>query len=100
MEMIFPYSFAFFFFLPLWPCRVACGILVPCPGIEPGSLAVKVQSPNHWTTREVPPLEFQSHFLKVSWYNSLIFPENTHVIAGVPKNFIQVSKFYILLPNR
>ena len=38
-----------FFFL----YHVACGILVPQPGIEPRPLAVKEQSPNHWTTREV-----------------------------------------------
>ena len=25
------------------------------PGIEPRPLAVKVQSPNHWAAREVPP---------------------------------------------
>ena len=29
----------------------ACRILVPQPGIEPTPLAVRVQSPNHWTTR-------------------------------------------------
>ena len=33
---------------------VACGILVPRPGIEPVLPAVEAQSPNHWTTREVP----------------------------------------------
>ena len=32
---------------------MACRILVPPPGIEPGPLAVKAQSPNHWTTREI-----------------------------------------------
>ena len=37
-----------------WPCSVACGILVPRPGIEPGPSAVKAQSPNHWTAREFP----------------------------------------------
>ena len=42
----------FFFFF--WPRHVACGILVPQPGIEPGPSALKVQSPNHWTTREFP----------------------------------------------
>ena len=40
---------SFFFF---WPHRVACGILVPQPGIEPGPSAVKARSPNHWTARE------------------------------------------------
>ena len=37
-----------------WPCRTACGILVPRPGIEPVPPAVETQSLNHWTTREVP----------------------------------------------
>ena len=40
----------------------ACGLLVvacmwdlaPRPGIEPGPPALGVQSPTHWTTREVP----------------------------------------------
>ena len=33
--------------------RRLVGILVPWPGIEPGPLAVKTQSPNHWTTSSV-----------------------------------------------
>ena len=32
---------------------VACGILVPWPGIKPVPPAVEAQSPNHWITREV-----------------------------------------------
>ena len=32
---------------------LACGILVPRPGIEPGPPAVEVWRPNHWTSREV-----------------------------------------------
>ena len=32
----------------------ASGILVPQPGIEPKPPAVNVQSPNRWTTRDVP----------------------------------------------
>ena len=42
----------FFFFS--WPCRVACGIIVPRPGIEPVPPAVEARSLNHWTTGEVP----------------------------------------------
>ena len=34
--------------------HVAGGILVPRPGIKPMSPALEAQSPNHWTTREVP----------------------------------------------
>ena len=39
-----------------WPCRAACGILVPWPGMEPVPPAVEARSPNHWTIREVPEL--------------------------------------------
>ena len=46
------WTYLLFFFLILWLCHVACGILVPWPGIEPRPSAVKAQSPNHWTTRE------------------------------------------------
>ena len=34
-------------------CPMACGILVPRPGIELTSRIAR-QIPNHWTTREVP----------------------------------------------
>ena len=44
-------SFPFFFFF--WLHQAACGTFVPQPGIEPGPQQWK-QSPNHWTTREVP----------------------------------------------
>ena len=49
--------FFFFFFLSFFLVgahHVACGILVPWPGMETGSSAVKAQSPNHWTSREFP----------------------------------------------
>ena len=42
-----------FFFFSAAPHR----ILVPRPGIEPLPLAVKVQSPNRWTTREFLALD-------------------------------------------
>ena len=32
----------------------ACGISVPQPGVEPMSPPLGAQSPNHWTTGEVP----------------------------------------------
>ena len=31
-----------------WLCLKVCRILVPWPGIGPGSLVVKTQYPNHW----------------------------------------------------
>ena len=44
------FLFCFFF----WPCHLACRIFVPHPGMVPGPLAAKVQSPHHCTTREFP----------------------------------------------
>ena len=38
----------------IWCCPVACGILVPQPGMEPIPLAMEAWSPNHLTTREFP----------------------------------------------
>ena len=35
---------------------MACGILVPLPGMKPGPLAMEAWSPNHWTIREFPTL--------------------------------------------
>ena len=50
-----PFSiYCIFCFFVLFFDHVACGILVPQPGIEPMLPAMKVQSLNHWTTREVP----------------------------------------------
>ena len=33
--------------------RMACGILVPWPGIDPAHSAVEAWSLNHWTAREL-----------------------------------------------
>ena len=38
----------------VWPCPMACGIIVPPPGIKPGALEMEVWNPTHWTTREYP----------------------------------------------
>ena len=48
----------FFFFF--WMCYAAFRILVPWPGIKPLPPALRAQSLNHWTAREVSHgLEFQ-----------------------------------------
>ena len=36
---------------------MACGILVPWPGIKPVPPAMEAQSLNHWTDREVPLMQ-------------------------------------------
>ena len=43
----------------------ACRMLVPLTGVEPGPLAVKVWSPNHWTTREFPVFLLESQLMLV-----------------------------------
>ena len=47
-------STVYFLFIYFWLRCVACGILVPQPGMEPGPPAVEARSPNHWTAREFP----------------------------------------------
>ena len=42
------------FCLFFWLYRVACGVLVPQPGIEPRPLAVKAWSSTYWTTSGFP----------------------------------------------
>ena len=44
-----------FFFLLL---SMACGILIPPPGMEPGPPAFGTQSLNHWTSREVQRITY------------------------------------------
>lgn len=44
----------FFNFLIFCSIHVAFGILVPQQRIEPRPLAVRVQNPNHWPSREFP----------------------------------------------
>ena len=46
--------FCFVCFGFFWLCHMACGILVPRPGIKPMPPAVEAWSPNHWTAREFP----------------------------------------------
>ena len=47
------YKLKIFYLLFFWP-HMACGILVPRPGIKSGPSAVKAPSPDHWTIKEFP----------------------------------------------
>ena len=55
--------------------------LVPWPGIEPMSPAVKAQSLNHWTTREVPKAYALNH------YNILKNTKNPKIESMMPALF-------------
>ena len=50
----------FIYLFIFWSHCEACGILVLWPGIEPRPPALEAQSPNHWTTWEVPHLILKS----------------------------------------
>ena len=49
--------------------HLACGILVPRPGIKPVSPVLEVRNCNHWTAREVPPsyLDWLNVAMKIFW---------------------------------
>ena len=49
------YVYIYFLFFIFFD-RVACGILVPGPGIEPMPPAVEAWNLNHWTAKEVPEM--------------------------------------------
>ena len=54
---------------------IACGILVPQPGIEPEPLALEVPSLNPWTARKVPMAGFLTSdflILKVVFNHGII----------------------------
>ena len=52
-------SILFYLFI-FWLHHVACGILVPQPGMEPVPPVVGGWSFNHWIFREVPHQHFKS----------------------------------------
>ena len=62
-----------FFKKIFWPHHMACGILVPWSGIDPGALAAKVLSPNHWAARNSLTCEFGGWYCPVwraHWWQS------------------------------
>ena len=61
-----------FWFCTFGPCRMACRILVPYPGIHPGPPAVEARSPNQWTAREVPRVYFFFLTLQDFFYVAII----------------------------
>ena len=93
--------FFFFFF-----SHKACRILVPQPGVETRPLAMRVQSPNHWTTRKfprhhswlAPPLE--SHLLDEA-FPATLFKFNIPLTPTFHRSFPWwlFSAEYVSLPN-
>ena len=81
----FLYKYLFLFIWLLWVFSCAMWDLVPCAGIEPRPSALGVQSPSHWTTREVLLVGFLIFEIPaIHWYQEgdigiLVFlSESTH----------------------
>ena len=68
---------------------MACGILVPQPGIEPAPSAVKAQSPHHWTARDFPPSSFFTAFYPLHIFSTMPFiylnASNVVILSSRPK---------------
>ena len=55
--------FIMIFFLNFWLHPIACGTLVPQPGIEPALPALEVQRLHHWIPGEVTLMVWNDNFL-------------------------------------
>lgn len=64
------------------PCSTVCGILVPRLGIEPGLLAVKPRSPNHWTAWEFPVFLSSVEFFKEELNTLVPFSHSIEILFG------------------
>ena len=79
-----PVHSGFFF----WPCRAACGILVPQPGIKPAPPAVEAGSLNHWTAREVPQWIFNNNNLSPCYGLNVHVPPDSYAEALTPSGMV------------
>ena len=96
-----------------WPYYAACRILVPQPGIKPVPLAVEVQSPNYWITREDPFRSVQSlnrvwlfrtpwtagHKASLSITNSWSLLKLMSIESVMPSNHLILCRPLLLLPS-
>ena len=70
-----------YFIFIFWPLHVACGILVPRPGIKPILPWIRTWNPNHWTAREVPGTVF-----------FIVWPQKRQAISFAPFCLFDVSQ--------
>ena len=62
----------FILFKIFLPCCVACGIIVPRPGIKPVRPVVKAESPSHWIAREVLWTSFFRLYVEVEFLCQIV----------------------------
>ena len=68
-------------------CPMACGLLLPQPGIEPMSPATGRQTPNQWITREVP-----MKFIEKLFFPSILARVCSVFVNKYPNNFTYFCK--------
>ena len=73
--------------------NTAYGILVPYLGIEPVPPAVKAQSLNHWTIREVPEQLSCFFYMTKSIAKNITMEKNFFLLL----NYLQVTKHFRIL---
>ena len=104
MSLHLYWVFFVFVFVFVLPCRKACGILVPWPGIDP-DLSVRVSSLNHWTTKGFPGCSLRASLWGsgVLWKTSPAWVQgrDLHLIFFVPwtllQNCVAISFFFFLM---
>ena len=69
---------------------MACGILLPWPGIQPRSSAVKAQSPNHWNS-----LLFFYCFLIPQFWGFCLYPSLSTSLATYPLPLLQCTDIHM-----
>ena len=74
---------------------MACGILVPWPGIEPASPAVEAQTLNHWTTSKVPSVFILFDFSSI--YHTPSFSGLSSSVS-VPHTLLNILLPFCVLP--
>lgn len=67
-----------------WPQHAAYGNFIPQPGIEPGTKALKVPSPNNWNTKEFPPSAFKNISLGCKLIPKILNQQNDMMIIVKP----------------
>ena len=60
------------FFLIFWLCRIACGILVPWPGIKPEQPAPAARAPNTGLPEKSQELNWQRKILRTLGFTGLL----------------------------
>ena len=84
-----------------WPCRVACGILVPRQGIKPMPPALEAWGLNHWTARVVHSSSFLNILLEQSAIlNTVDSLFHEKLLSSLGFNILGLPPTSLIIPSR